>query len=372
MGVGVVFAASAQPQLEIDVRAAELVGLDVQVDRLPCTVRVDVGDEQIGIAVVGAVGQRDRRAALCQSRGADLDGDLVVAVVASEQAHRRRAAVAVRGRLFVVDHQHLGADGAFRDGDVDVGAVVSRNGRGDGTVDDALADIGRRGGRVVAVASARHAGPLGSAVRRGRRGRVVKLAVRDLHRIFGGGVVHGHRVEIGFGERGLALFDVGEVFQLDFVKVGVALSHRAADLVAVAERQHDGDVLRRDVGRLDIDGVGDPLVVGVDRLERRICAAVDIDIRAARGVAVLDVGVDGEGQLVVRRGRERDGRRRVLVDGRDLVVDHKDVVILCALGLAGRADVAVGVPVVAVRILFDADDAGDQVVRTAGSGVGAA
>ena len=372
MGVGVVFAASAQPQLEIDVRAAELVGLDEQIDRLPCTVRVDVGDEQIGIAVVGAVGQRDRRAALCQSRGADLDGDLVVAVVASEQAHRRRAAVAVRGRLFVVDHQHLGADGAFRDGDVDVGAVVSRNGRGDGTVDDALADIGRRGGRVVAVASARHAGPLGSAVRRGRRGRVVKLAVRDLHRIFGGGVVHGHRVEIGFGERGLALFDVGEVFQLDFVKVGVALSHRAAGLVAVAERQHDGDVLRRDVGRLDIDGVGDPLLVGVDRLERRICAAVDIDIRAARGVAVLDVGVDGEGQLVVRRGRERDGRRRVLVDGRDLVVDHKDVVILCALGLAGRADVAVGVPVVAVRILFDADDAGDQVVRTAGSGVGAA
>ena len=372
MGVGVVFAASAQPQLEIDVRAAELVGLDEQIDRLPCAVRVDVGDEQIGIAVVGAVGQRNRRAALCQSRGADLDGDLVVAVVASEQAHRRRAAVAVRGRLFVVDHQHLGADGAFRDGDVDVGAVVSRNGRGDGTVDDALADIGRRGGRVVAVASARHAGPLGSAVRRGRRGRVVKLAVRDLHRIFGGGVVHGHRVEIGFGERGLALFDVGEVFQLDFVKVGVALSHRAAGLVAVAERQHDGDVLRRDVGRLDIDGVGDPLVVGVDRLERRICAAVDIDIRAARGVAVLDVGVDGEGQLVVRRGRERDGRRRVLVDGRDLVVDHKDVVILCALGLAGRADVAVGVPVVAVRILFDADDAGDQVVRTAGSGVGAA
>ena len=372
MGVGVVFAASAQPQLEIDVRAAELVGLDEQIDRLPFAVSVDVGDEQIGIAVVGAVGQRDRRAALGQSRGADLDGDLVVAVVASEQAHRRRAAVAVRGRLFVVDHQHLGADGAFRDGDVDVGAVVSRNGRGDGTVDDALADIGRRGGRVVAVASARHAGPLGSAVRRGRRGRVVKLAVRDLHRIFGGGVVHGHRVEIGFGERGLALFDVGEVFQLDFVKVGVALSHRAAGLVAVAERQHDGDVLRRDVGRLDIDGVGDPLLVGVDRLERRICAAVDIDIRAARGVAVLDVGVDGEGQLVVRRGRERDGRGSVLVDGRDLVVDHKDVVILCALGLAGRADVAVGVPVVAVRILFDADDAGDQVVRTAGSGVGAA
>ena len=200
----------------------------------------------------------------------------------------------------------------------------------------------------------------------------------------------GDRFRVGgvFVERAVAVDEfavaVGiffiEIDESDVVEEGVARGHIARRPVARAEGENDGYAAARRIVRVDISDEFLPLTARVDRFERRIGNAVDIDIGARtvfveflRFVAVsvepgiivgcvgVNVRLDPNAQLIDLVRRQSYACGRVLIRCGGFVIDGEDIVVFALFAGSYAAEV---VPVTAfVRKVYDA---GGEVARTVG------